>query len=321
MITISGPQKVLFAKRLGDSWQMLATCLDIPDRESQRFATGAEGLDVLTWLEQHGRLEKLPEALEIIDRGDLAVIFQPPPDLEPTTPRWPGSPYPGLCAFSSEEALIFCGRDRHANELVERLKDPSHRFIAVVGASGSGKSSVVAAGVLPRLHQGAIPGSQDWIVLEFTPGGPGNDPFHALPVELEPLLRHQRLRARDIDQKKFVPSGGARRLVARPSTLRAPGFAPRPHPDGPRRWPGVSCVVFVPHLLLNRCTLFAASAAYERVALQKFSMSGPAQRAPQHLGAQSPCIRVPHVIDPTLHAGVKLGKADLVTAIGAPPLL
>ena len=211
MINISGPQKALFAKRLGDSWQILATCLDIPDHESQGFKTGIEGLHILTWLEDRKRLNKLPEALDIIDRGDLAVIFQPPPDLEPTTPRWPGSPYPGLCAFSSEEAPIFYGRDRHANELVDRLKDPSHRFVAVVGASGSGKSSVVAAGVLPRLQQGAIPGSEDWIVLEFTPGGPGNDPFYALPVKLEPLLQHQRLRARDIDQK--LRTGGLPELA------------------------------------------------------------------------------------------------------------
>jgi hypothetical protein len=185
---LSGRQRVLFSRRLGDSWQELATCLDIPDHESQRFEAGAEGRDILTWLEQRERLDALPEALAIIDRGDLAVIFQPSPDLEPTTPRWPGSPYPGLSSFSFEEAPIFCGRDRHATELVDRLKDPSHRFVAVVGASGSGKSSVVAAGVLPRLQQGAIPGSQDWIVLEFTPGGPGHDPFHALPVKLEPLL-------------------------------------------------------------------------------------------------------------------------------------
>jgi len=185
--------------------------LDIPNRESGRFEIGAQGQDILTWLEQRERLDALPEALEIIDRSDLAVIFQPPPDLEPATPRWPGSPYPGLAAFLSKEAPIFCGRDRHANALVERLKDPGHRFVAVVGASGSGKSSVVAAGVLPRLQQGAIPGSEDWIVLEFTPGGPGNDPFHALPVQLEPLLRHQRLRARDIDQK--LRTGGLSALV------------------------------------------------------------------------------------------------------------
>jgi hypothetical protein len=112
MIPISGKQRLLFSRRLGESWQELAMYLDIPNRESGRFEIGAQGQDILTWLEQRERLEALPEALEIIDRSDLAVIFQPPPKLEPATPRWPGSPYPGLSAFSAEEAPIFCGRDR-----------------------------------------------------------------------------------------------------------------------------------------------------------------------------------------------------------------
>lgn len=53
--------------------------LDIPDRESGRFEIGVQGRAILTWLEQRERLDELPEALEIIDRGDLTVIFQPPP--------------------------------------------------------------------------------------------------------------------------------------------------------------------------------------------------------------------------------------------------
>jgi excinuclease UvrABC ATPase subunit len=42
------------------------------------------------------------------------------------------------------------------------------RFTVVVGASGSGKSSVVAAGLLPRLSDNAIPGSRDWMQVRFT---------------------------------------------------------------------------------------------------------------------------------------------------------
>ncbi|WP_442862870.1 nSTAND1 domain-containing NTPase, partial [Candidatus Entotheonella palauensis] len=211
MPRISGPQRVMFSRRLGKDWRDLATYLEIPD-SAQGFSEGAEGQDILTLLEQRGRIDEVVDALNGIGRSELAEILQPPPDLETVIPNWPGRPYPGLCAFSSEEAPIFCGRDRHAHELVERLKDPNHRFAAVVGASGSGKSSVVAAGVLPRLQQGAIPGSTNWIVLELTPGGPGHDPFHALSIRLEPWLRHQRLRARDIDRKLRV-SGGLSELV------------------------------------------------------------------------------------------------------------
>ena len=44
------------------------------------------------------------------------------------------------------------------------------RFLAVVGPSGSGKSSVVKAGLLPALRQGALPGSAEWFVVQMTPG-------------------------------------------------------------------------------------------------------------------------------------------------------
>ena len=64
--------------------------------------------------------------------------------------------------------------------LIARLRDPAQRFLAVVGASGTGKSSLVRAGLLPRLADGAIEGSQHWRVLAFTPGAMGDNPFLAL---------------------------------------------------------------------------------------------------------------------------------------------
>ncbi len=149
----SGKQKVIFCRRLGNSWRDLALCLDIPIYDQEGFAAGDEGRDILTWLEIRDRSDELPEALDFIGRGELAVLLKPPSESTSTVPRWTRSPYPGLLAFPPEYALVFCGRDRHTNELVERLNDPQHRFTAVVGASGSGKSSVVAAGVLPRLQQ------------------------------------------------------------------------------------------------------------------------------------------------------------------------
>jgi hypothetical protein len=172
MTRITGKQKVTFSQRLGDSsWRELATYLDIPNHEVQWFTKGSEGRDILTWLEQRNRVDELPEALNIIDRNDLAMILQPPPDFDPTTPRWPGSPYPGLLAFSSEQAPIFCGRDRQVDELVDWLRDPGQRFIAVVGDSGSGKSSVVAAGVLGKraaeTYAALHPTSQDALGTVF----------------------------------------------------------------------------------------------------------------------------------------------------------
>ena len=68
----------------------------------------------------------------------------------------------------------------------------------VVGASGSGKSSLVAAGLIPRLQANAIAGGQDWPWLEFTPGGVKGDPYPILAARLEPLLKHHGLRVSEI---------------------------------------------------------------------------------------------------------------------------
>ena len=62
------------------------------------------------------------------------------------------NPFPGLRPFMQEEADLFFGRDRQSDELVRRLA--RKRFLAVVGTSGSGKSSLVRAGLLPSLEGG-----------------------------------------------------------------------------------------------------------------------------------------------------------------------
>ena len=62
------------------------------------------------------------------------------------------NPFPGLRPFMQEEADLFFGRDEQSDELVRRLA--SGRFLAVVGTSGSGKSSLVRAGLLPSLEGG-----------------------------------------------------------------------------------------------------------------------------------------------------------------------
>ncbi len=78
------------------------------------------------------------------------------------------NPYKGLHAFAEDDAEDFFGRDRLTSDLVARLG--SERFLAVVGPSGSGKSSVVLAGLLPAVRAGAIPGSARWKILVTTPG-------------------------------------------------------------------------------------------------------------------------------------------------------
>jgi hypothetical protein len=100
-------------------------------------------------------------------------------DFDPAqAPALPDSacPYLGLNAFGEANAAIFFGRRRVVAQLLDRLRD--QRLLAVVGPSGSGKSSLVRAGLLPALHADGVVGSAGWQILP--PMVPGSDPSTAL---------------------------------------------------------------------------------------------------------------------------------------------
>ena len=79
-------------------------------------------------------------------------------------------PYPGLRAFRREEGDLFFGREDCINGMVDRLA--ATRFLAVLGSSGTGKSSVVKTGLLDALDLGLMaPAGSAWRVVEFKPGG------------------------------------------------------------------------------------------------------------------------------------------------------
>ncbi len=93
-------------------------------------------------------------------------------------------PYIGLRYFEENDASLFYGRDEHTTELLGRLA--RNRFVAVLGSSGSGKSSLVRAGLLPELRSGMIPQvGPRWIVVEFKPG---NSPLSELAEALHSSL-------------------------------------------------------------------------------------------------------------------------------------
>jgi hypothetical protein len=77
-------------------------------------------------------------------------------------------PYLGLEAFQERHAELFFGRDADVQRLLEQLK--ANRFLAVVAPSGTGKSSLVRAGLVPRLRQGGLTSSETWIQCMLTPG-------------------------------------------------------------------------------------------------------------------------------------------------------
>jgi WD40 repeat protein len=77
-------------------------------------------------------------------------------------------PYRGLRPFEESDAELFFGREAETQRLVEEVK--GSRFLAVLGPSGSGKSSLVKAGLVPALRSGAIPGSGQWVIRILKPG-------------------------------------------------------------------------------------------------------------------------------------------------------
>jgi WD40 repeat protein/DNA-binding SARP family transcriptional activator len=77
-------------------------------------------------------------------------------------------PYKGLARFERHDAAIFYGRERQVATLVAHLVDTP--LVAVVGPSGTGKSSLVRAGLLPALAAGALPGSDRWRQHVLCPG-------------------------------------------------------------------------------------------------------------------------------------------------------
>src|SRR5262245_14961250 len=86
------------------------------------------------------------------------------------------NPFPGLRPFREEEEYLFFGRESQVDAMVDKLA--ATRFLAVVGTSGSGKSSLVNCGLRPALHRGLMAHvGTSWRMAQFRPGA---DPVHAM---------------------------------------------------------------------------------------------------------------------------------------------
>lgn len=112
----------------------------------------------------------LPSILEVARAGTFGIKL----------PALPPHPFVGLRPFESDEALLFFGRREQTIELMQQL----HRthFVAVVGSSGCGKSSLVRAGLIPKLEAGFLAEDRDqWLILLIKPG---TAPFHNLAEKL-----------------------------------------------------------------------------------------------------------------------------------------
>ena len=122
------------------------------------------------------------QALRDLERAILlqAPELDPPQERRRAAALKAPNPYKGLRAFEETDAPDFFGRDALVERLVAQLAET--RFLTVVGPSGSGKSSLVRAGLVPALRAGALPGSERWPVAQMFPG---TDPFAELQRALE----------------------------------------------------------------------------------------------------------------------------------------
>ena len=106
--------------------------------------------------EPTNRFEKVEDMLRALRQavgGDVVAVAEPAP---PEARREPSrNPYKGLRAFRETDAVDFFGRDALVAELIAAVA--SHNLVTVVGPSGSGKSSVVRAGLIPALRAGGLP--------------------------------------------------------------------------------------------------------------------------------------------------------------------
>ncbi len=128
------------------------------------------------------------------------------------------APYPGLAAFDEHHATSFFGRDREIDELVERLRVAP--VLPIVGPSGSGKSSFLQAGVIPRLRR-----RERWVIVAVRPG---RDPISAVAravVAAEAGADHAPLARRraEADALRAILLGQPGQLAVRLAALAAGG--------------------------------------------------------------------------------------------------
>ncbi len=92
--------------------------------------------------------------------------------MGPKTDNKNFNPFPGLRPFAPDESDLFFGREGESEAVLGKLL--KNRFVTVIGASGSGKSSLIYCGVLPRVRNQKAKETNTWRIISFRPG---NDPF------------------------------------------------------------------------------------------------------------------------------------------------
>ena len=121
------------------------------------------GLDATTPAEQEAAIERLCNNLQ-----------------HPYLSRYqqPACPYPGMLPYSEANHECFFGREGETRQMLERLH--AHPLLSVIGPSGSGKSSLVFAGLIPQLRQSSLFAGINWKVITLRPGSKPMDQLESL---------------------------------------------------------------------------------------------------------------------------------------------
>jgi WD40 repeat protein/transcriptional regulator with XRE-family HTH domain len=163
----------LLRERAGLTVRDVARELDVPSATIGGYFSGRH----LPSLKPPDQLARILSACGVNDAAEVHKWL----DALSRVRRAPGRrsagapvPYRGLKSFQPEDADWFYGRRRLTDVLLENLRDCYQRggLLAVAGPSGSGKSSLLRAGLIPELRSGAlgIPGSDGWALILMTPG-------------------------------------------------------------------------------------------------------------------------------------------------------
>ncbi|MFC0106552.1 nSTAND1 domain-containing NTPase [Kibdelosporangium aridum] len=127
----------------------------LPTAEFVERIAQACGVPAQPWLSARDALADRPYLRDV----------QPPESVHDSV-----CPYPGLAAFTSDQAQWFFGREETTADLLDQLAAANGPLL-VSGPSGTGKSSLLHAGLLPALRAGRLPGSAQWSCVAFTPTG------------------------------------------------------------------------------------------------------------------------------------------------------
>lgn len=186
--------------RIAALYKRPISCLWVQGEDLQQLLP--VGAEQATILDARGPRygQALDEITSFLERqaSGASVVEPPRPDLD----FEPRNPYKGLRAFSQQDRADFFGREALIKELFSQLNkvgkitsagEFTPRLLAVIGPSGSGKSSVVMAGLLPRLQEDAVSGSAAWRYLD--PMVPGKQPLEALVHLLAERLPDKDLQA------------------------------------------------------------------------------------------------------------------------------